>query len=293
MLSPLEPLLKQARAQGRAVGSFNAVCVEFVDGIVAAAQELGQPVTVALSESHLKFIDMETFLWAVRSRAERASVPVSSQFDHAQSIDSIEAALKQGFPSVMFDGKDLDYEEKVRVTAEVVRMARAFNAVVEAPLGTFGSKGKEVSELTDPDMVQDFVDRTGIDILAVSIGTTHGLSAGEARLDLDRLEQIASRCRAHISLHGGSGVPDADYPRAVRLGVNKISIFTRLSQAAVQAVREVMDRPTYRYPDFLPATRAAVGKVVRDLMVMFSARWNDPPEESVTGITRGRHSLGP
>ena len=270
MLSPLEPLLKEARTQKKAIGSFNAVCIEFVDGIVSAADELGQPIIVALSESHLKFIDMETFLWAVRSRSERASIPVSAQFDHAQTPDSIETALRNGFPSVMFDGKGLDYEEKVRMTAELVRMAHSYGAVLEAPLGTIGSKGKEESELTDPDLVEDFVNRTGIDILAVSIGTTHGLSAGEARLDLLRLGRITSSCRVDISLHGGSGVPDDDYAKAVALGVNKISIFTRLSQAAVLAVKDVMTREKYRYPDFLPATRDAVNATVKGLLALFS-----------------------
>lgn len=271
MLHSLEPLLRQARAEKKAIGSFNAVSIEFVDGIISAANGMGQPVVVALSESHLKFIDMETFLWAVRSRSERFSVPVSVQFDHGQSIEAIETALKSGFSSVMFDGKNMQYEEKVRLTRDLVRMAHSYGAVLEAPLGTVGSRGVEESELTDPEMVSDFVFRTGIDILAVSVGTVHGLAAGEARLDLSRLTRIASLCPVHISMHGGSGVPDEDYSKAVGLGVSKISIFTRLSQAAVGAVKEVMQKERYRYPDFLPATRQAVNATVSKLLCLFVA----------------------
>lgn len=270
MLCPLGPLLKEARLERKAVGSFNAVAIEFVDGITAAAEELARPIIVALSESHLKFIDMETFLWAVRSRSERVHVPVSAQFDHAQSIEGVEAALKNGFPSVMFDGKGLPYEEKVRVTSELVKMTHSYGAVMEAPLGTIGSTGKEESEHTHPDLVQDFVTRTGIDILAASVGTVHGLSAGEARLDLDRLGTVCRLAGRDISLHGGSGVRDDEYSKVVALGVNKVSIFTRLSQAGVAAIKEVMLKDRYRYPDFLPATRAAVKATVESLLARFA-----------------------
>lgn len=275
MLSPLGPLLVEARNSGKAVGSFNAVSLDFVDGITSAAEEAGRPVVVALSESHLKFIDMETFLWAVRSRSERVHVPVSAQFDHAQSPAALEEALKSGFPSVMFDGKGLPYEEKVRITAELVKMAHRFGAVLEAPLGTIGSTGKEESEYTHPDMVEDFVRRTGIDILAASVGTVHGLSPGEAHLDFERLRKICDLAKIDISLHGGSGVRDEGYGRAVDLGVNKISIFTRLSQAGVKSVQEVIASGKYRYPDFLSATRAAVKATVGNLMARFSADRGD------------------
>lgn len=269
MLSPLGPLLADAKRSGKAIGSFNAVCVEFVDGITQAAEEARRPIIVALSESHLKFIDMETFLWAVRSRSERVHVPVSAQFDHAQSPEAVEEALKAGFPSVMFDGKGLSYEDKVWITAELVKMSHVYGAVMEAPLGTIGSTGKEESEFTDPDMVEDFVARTGVDILAASVGTVHGLSQGEAHLDFERLKKICDLAKRDISLHGGSGVRDQEYGRAVGLGVNKVSIFTRLSQAGVRAVQDVMTREKYRYPDFLPATRAAVKTTVSGLLERF------------------------
>ena len=274
----MENILESARMGAYAVGSFNCFNIEMVQGIVKAAQDTDSDVILALSESHIKFSDWELITFAMNDQAAKSQANIALQLDHSKTFETVEKALKAGFSSVMFDGYDLAFDEKIKQTKEIVQMAHRFGAVVEAPLGRINTVGKEADviyrhdDLTDPELVKDFTLRTGIDILAVSVGTTHGKSAGESHLDYDKLEAICSKTHVYISLHGGSGVGDEAYRRAISLGVNKISIFTRVSTAAVDTIIKTLAAQRMRFPELLVEAKNGVATEVSRLMKIFANR---------------------
>jgi fructose-bisphosphate aldolase class II len=274
----MQSMLETAREHHYAVGSFNCFNIEMVQGIIKAAEEQQSDVILALSESHIKFSDWDLITFVMKNQAEKTGARVAMQLDHSKKIETVEKALGAGFSSVMFDGYDLPFDEKIRQTGEIVRMAHSFGAVVEAPLGRINTVGSEAApayqhdDLTDPGLVEEFTARTGVDILAVSVGTTHGRSAGESHLDYDKLEAICRKTDVYISLHGGSGVGNEAYRRAIALGVHKISIFTRVSSAAVDAVIDTLAARRMRFPELLVEAKKGVTAEVGRLMNIFSNR---------------------
>ena len=268
---PLGTLLAQVRAEGRALGSFNAVSIGYMEAIISGAELAGLPVVVALSASHLKYLDMKTFVWYLQERGGSSSVAISSQLDHANDEEVCKQALDLGFSSVMFDGKGLDYSEKVRRTRALVAWAQGYKALVEAPLDDIG-KCSRPGKLTEPEAAEEFVAETGIQILAASVGTSHGLAPGQAQADVYRVREICRAVRAAVSVHGGSGIEDSAYGVLVSAGVAKISIFTRLSMASVAAVRAALAAGQPRYPELEQAARMAVAHEVYRLMGLFDGR---------------------
>jgi len=275
MAADLHEHLRAARKGGYAVGSFNVFNFESMAGAIAAAEATATPVILALSESHLKYIDVDVWHAAFRILAAKSRVPVMTQLDHAKTESVIERAIALGFDSVMWDGYDLPLNEKVAQTKHVVELAHRRGVVVEAPLGRIGKTGTaEVPKYphdgrTDPGLVAEFVSATGIDILAVAIGTTHGLAQEQASLDLARLDQIRARTGCYLSLHGGSGVKNQEYGLAIARGINKISIFTRVSTAAVTRMVAVLKETTPRFPDLLLEARQAVKEEIAEMIGYF------------------------
>lgn len=246
LLNNLTPLLGEAKAKRYAVGSFNVFNMESLLGIVDAAVEKQAPVIVAIAESHLTSLDLESFMPMVLELARRAPIPVALHLDHVRSLDMIMRALRAGFSSVMYDGYQLPYETKVSDTKLVVRFAHAIGVTVETELGHVGRLGGsegvlESGELADPGVAQDFVQRTGVDVLAVAVGSTHSMGAPEAGLDLERLEQITRSCDCYLSLHGGSDISVSHLHKAIGLGVSKVSVFTKLANTALAQAREYLD----------------------------------------------------
>ncbi len=256
----LKPLLVDARSNGYAVGSFNVFNMESLLGIIDAAVQKQSPVIVAITESHMEYLDLESFMPMARELARRAPVPVGLHLDHARSLEVISRALRAGFSSVMYDGYQLPYETKVEDTKLVVRLAHAVGVTVETELGHVGRIGTEgmleSGELADPEVAGDFVQRTGVDVLAVAVGSTHSMDSPEAGLDLDRLKLIADSCDCYLSLHGGSGISVPHLRSAVKLGVAKVSVFTKLASTALGYAREYLStHDDANWPDMTQQAR--------------------------------------
>jgi len=277
-LTTMHALLEAAARSGCAVGAFNVFNFESAMAVVEAARQTGSPCILALAESHLKYTPLEYIGPALMRIAQDAPVPVAVQFDHGKSMDNVRRALELGFSAVMWDGYDLEYEEKIRQTREVVSLAERYGAAVEAPLGRIGKVGEKAAPKyahdgpTDPGLVRDFVERTGIHNLAVAIGSVHGSGRNATTLNFEILKAIGRFPGAYLSLHGGSGVSDDDYRTAISLGVAKISIFTRVAMAATHAMAEVLKEQQPRFPDLLLHARSGITNEVAGLMTLFNSK---------------------
>jgi fructose-bisphosphate aldolase class II len=271
----MQSLLKRASEKGVAIGSFNVFNLDSLQGVMNAAEAKNSPVIIAYAESHIKYGDLEVMAYAIQNLAEKSKVEVAAQFDHGKTIAMVKKAIGLGFSSVMYDGYDIPYEQKVEETREIVEAAHEKGLSVEAPLGRIGTVGEEDKKryehdkLTKPELVADFVNRTGIDNLAVAIGTMHGRKDGSTTLNFDLLKAIKNETKAYISLHGGSGVKDDDYRKAIELGISKISIFTRVANAGTFAIKKALETSTPRFPDLMVPAKAGVSAEVQYLMDIF------------------------
>lgn len=239
-IADLRESLNQARSGGYAMPSFNVFDSTTLLAAVAAATKSAVPLSIAMDESHFVHTDFEGMAAMARSLADRAPIPISVHVDHIRNPETIARAIAAGCSSVLFDGYAMEYEEKVRLTRDAVEQAHAAGLTAEAELGHVGQlHGREGfaegNEATDPAVVEDFARRTGIDIVAVSVGSTSGMTSQSATLDLDLLERIVRSAGCYLSLHGGSGIPFDDVKKAVQLGICKISVFTRLADAGLAA----------------------------------------------------------
>jgi fructose-bisphosphate aldolase class II len=187
-----------------------------------------------LSRRHFKYVSLDAICAAIKAEAALHDIPVVLNLDHGTSFDAVMKAIRLGFTSVMFDGSGLSYEENIRQTAEVVKMCHALGISVEAELGAVGGDeggslygSCDSSKFTDPSKATDFVTRTGIDALAVAIGNAHGKYRGEPKLDFPRLQAIQEQTGLPLVLHGGSGISDADFRKAISLGIHKINFYTQ------------------------------------------------------------------
>ncbi|GIX06506.1 MAG: hypothetical protein KatS3mg115_0909 [Candidatus Poribacteria bacterium] len=273
-------LLHHALKHGYGVGAFNVPDYETLQAILDVAVEKRSPVILDVAEVHLKYIDLEEVAYVARRAAERAPVPVALHLDHGETFETIVRAIRAGFTSVMFDGSRLPYEENVARTREIVRICHACGVTVEAELGrVLGGEGTrerfeaDPSLFTDPDQAVDFVRRTGVDALAIAFGTAHGLYRGTPKLDFPRLEEIARRTRIPLVLHGGTGVADEDFRRAIALGIAKINYYTQLSLAGIEGIRRALeeDPEIGSYPLLLQKARESIRAVVRHQMEVFGS----------------------
>jgi len=273
--------LKHARVHQYALGAFNVLDTHFLRALFAAAKQQRSPFIINIAEVHFKYLSLDTLVEAVKYEAARHDIPVVLNLDHGLHFEAVVQALRLGFTSVMFDGSTLDYEENVRQTREVVKMCHAVGVSVEAELGAVG--GDEGGALyghadealfTDPEKARDFVDRTGIDALAVAIGNAHGKYKGEPKLDFTRLEAIRQQTALPLVLHGGSGISDADFRRAISLGIHKINFYTGMSQAALAAVDKSMAARDQIYDEFaelMLSIEQAITDIVAEQMRIFGS----------------------
>lgn len=245
-LAALTEVLKAAEEGNYAVGNFDCFNLEMVKGVLRAAQELGAPVIIAYGEPFINHIDMPCFANAVRCMAEAAEIPVVLHTDHFTNPDNIEKAMDCGFTSVMVDSSDKPYEVNTANTKKIVEMAHKRGVSVESELGHVSGLGELFEDdshiFTDPRTASDFVERTGIDALAVSIGNVHGIYRAEPRLRFDILEEISLRTGIPLVLHGASGIPDEDIRRAVSLGIRKVNYYTDMCVAAVEKIEAAPGR---------------------------------------------------
>ncbi len=237
-------MLSRAQAGGYAIGAFNAENMEMVQAIVEAAEELCAPVIIQTTPSTVRYASTDVYAATVRAVAQRASVPVCIHLDHGDSYELAMSALESGYTSVMIDGSKLDLEGNIALTRAVAEQARAAGIPVEAELGAVGGKEDSLEAeggCTIPEEAKEFVERTGIDSLAVAIGTAHGVYTKAPRLDIERLRQIRAMVDVPLVLHGASGLTDESVQACIREGICKVNFATELRQSYTRAVRRVLE----------------------------------------------------
>ncbi len=238
-------LLLDAQKGGYAVGAFNVENMEMVQAVIAAAEEMNSPVIMQTTPSTVKYASTDYFYANVKVAAEKAAVPVVMHLDHGSSFELAMEAYRSGYTSIMIDGSHGTFEENIEVSKKVVEACHPGNVPVEAELGKVGGKeddleGGDDNPYTDPQQAAEFVERTGIDSLAVAIGTAHGVYKGEPKLDLDRLSEIRSVVSIPLVLHGTSGVPDDVVTECVNRGICKVNYATDLRIAFTKGVNAVL-----------------------------------------------------
>jgi fructose-bisphosphate aldolase class II len=249
----LREVLADAERGRYAVGAFNTNNMEIVQAIVEAAEEERAPVILQASQGALKYAGIRYITAIVAAAVESSSIPVVLHLDHGTSFEQTMLCLKHGFTSVMFDGSKYSLDENIAATRKVVDVAHAMGFSVEGELGKIGGTEDDISVderdalFTDPNEAERFVRESGVDALAVAIGTAHGTYKGEPKLDFNRLDTINKIVDIPIVLHGASGVPADSIRRAVELGVRKINIDTELRLAFTRGVQQVVQNKPGEY----------------------------------------------
>lgn len=295
-------MYKPANEQRYAIGQFNVNNMEFVQAVMEAAEELKSPAILAASTSALKYGGFDYLINLVKTGAELVSVPIALHLDHGASIEDAEKCINAGFTSVMIDASHEDFEENIRITQEVVKLAHPKNIAVEAELGRLGGIEDDVNVderdafLTDPAQAKEFVDKTKCDALAVAVGTSHGAYKfkAAAKLAFDRIDEIKKMTGIPLVLHGASGVspalvekaqkygaelpgakgvPDDAYIEAVKLGINKINIDTDLRLGWLGTVREMLaEKPKNIDPrKILGPARETIKEIIKEKMKIFNS----------------------
>ena len=247
MLVNLVEILKLAEEKNGAVGAFNTPNLECVSAVLNAAERLNVPVIIAHAELHEPVAPLTVIGPVMVEAAKKAKVPVCVHLDHCETLSYMQQALEIGFTGVMYDGSLLPYEENLANTREAVAMAKKYNCGVEAELGALASREGGASAgsgpvYTDPDQAVVFCRETGIDALAPSFGTAHGIYKSRPVLDLERVKVISEKTGLPLVMHGGSGVSPEDYRTGIRNGLRKINYYSYMSKAGVIAVKELLER---------------------------------------------------
>jgi fructose-bisphosphate aldolase, class II len=271
MLTPTADIVDAARSSGRGVGAFNVIQIEHAEAIVAGAEKAGTPVVLQISENVVRYHgSLEPLGQAALAVAGASSARVAVHLDHATDVSLVRQAVRLGFGSVMYDASVMSYADNVAATATVVRDCHEHGVYVEAELGEVGGKdGVHAPGVrTDPEEADAYVAATGVDALAVAVGTSHAMLTRDATVDFGLIERLAAAVPVPLVLHGSSGVPDDDLRRAVAAGMTKVNIATQLNKAFTAAVRTFLDaNPSVVDPrKYLGAGRAAVAEEVARLL---------------------------
>jgi fructose-bisphosphate aldolase, class II len=244
MLTPTADIVDTARANGRGVGAFNVIQIEHAEAIVAGAEKAGAPVVLQISENAVRYHGaLEPLAQATLSVARDSATPVAVHLDHATDVELVRQAVWLGFGSVMYDASAMSYVDNEASTMAVVEHCHEHGVYVEAELGEVGGKdGVHAPGVrTDPAEAAEYVRATGVDALAVAVGTSHAMLTRDATVDFELIERLAATVPVPLVLHGSSGVPDDDLRRAVAAGMTKVNIATQLNKAFTAAVRDFLD----------------------------------------------------
>ena len=248
-------MLKKAQEGGYAVPAFNIHNLETLQVVIETAAELRSPVILAGTPSTIKYAGGEYIVAMAEVAAKEYDIPIAIHLDHFEEIDAIKHYVDIGFKSTMIDASHENYENNIRIVKEVVDYAHKFDATVEAELGRLGGQEDDLvvdekdTMYTNPEQAKDFVEKTGIDSLAVAIGTAHGLYKGKAKLDFDRLKEIRAKVDIPLVLHGASDVPDELVKKAISLGICKVNVATDLKIPFSDAVKKYfIENPTANDP---------------------------------------------
>lgn len=243
-LTPTLDILRTATEQGAGVGAFNVVMLETAEALVQAADATGLPIILQISENCVAYHGgLEPVARATMALAQASSAPVAVHLDHAESVDLAYEAIDLGFGSVMYDGARLDIDANIAATRDVVARAHAAGVAVEAELGEIGGKdGAHAPGVrTDPEEAAFFVGRTGVDALAVAVGSSHAMTARTAALDIELIARLRDAVDVPLVLHGSSGVPDSTIVAGIEAGLTKINVSTHLNKAFTAVVRDMLD----------------------------------------------------
>ena len=271
-----QEMFAKAYAGGYAIGAFNVNNMEIIQGITEAAKECNAPVILQVSSGARKYANRTYLVKLVEAAVIETGLPICLHLDHGDSFELCKACVDDGFSSVMIDASKLPYEENIAITQKVCEVAHLANVSVESELGTIGTTGNSIEGgttgiiYTDPDQAKDFVEKTGIDTLAVAIGTAHGIYPSDMKpeLRLDILQILKDTLDIPLVLHGGSSNKDEEIAKAVKIGISKINISSDIKVAFYDKCREVLNaHPEYRepleiYPEPIKACREVIAHKV-------------------------------
>lgn len=276
MLVTLKEILQLAEEKKCAVAAFNTPNLEFITAVLSAAEKLNQPVILSHAQIHEYAAPLSVIGLVMVHFAKQAKVPVCVHLDHCEDLEYMKAALEIGFTGIMYDGSALPYAENVENSRKAVALAHTVGASVEAEIGTLPSREDGAAQAagpvyTDPDLAVTFCRDTGIDALAPSFGTAHGIYRSKPVLDLDRVQTIAEKTGLPLVMHGGSGVSPEDYRRSIQMGIRKINYYSYMSKAAVNAAKGLLEEKDVTfYHDLALAAQAAMEQDALAALKIFS-----------------------
>ena len=285
MLATLNDVMKIAEEKKIAIGSFNTPNLEALQAVIEAAEELDLPVIIQFAQCHEPWIPLAMIGPIMVNAAKKSKVPVCVHLDHGETLEYLQQALDMGFTAIMYDGSTLSYEENLENTKRAVAMAAKTGASVEAELGSMGRResgaGDDSGEnddtkiYTDPHQAKVFVEETGIDALACSFGTTHGIYLTQPKLDFDVVKNVRALTeQIPIVMHGGSGVSREDYRKAIEAGTRKVNYFTYMDKSGGNAIAEFVNSIKEGEPLFFSSAsmvaRDAMKENVKAAMKMFA-----------------------
>jgi len=273
-LYTMKEILADAQEKNYGVGFFNTFNIDMAYAAIRAAEECNSPVIIGPAESLIKYGTFDWSMPVLLEQARKAKVPVAVHLDHGYSFDVILQAAKAGCGSVMFDGtREENHSENVRKSAELARICHAMGVGLECELGSVGGLSDETGHedetaYTDPNDAREFIEQTGADFLAVSIGTQHGVYKATPKLDLNRLAEIHAAVDVPLVLHGGSGLSDDDFRNTIAGGIRKVNVFTDIILAAKNAIHADNDEI---YGDALLRAEAAMKEAVIAKIKLFGS----------------------
>ena len=270
-------ILNKAMREKYAVGAFNANNIEMVQGIIEAAEGENAPVILQASQGAIKYAGLENVTAIVKNAAAVAKVPVALHLDHGTDFEQNVQCLRMGFTSLMFDGSKLPYKENVSITRSVVEMGHAVGVPVEGEIGKIAGTEDHITveeveaAMTEPEEALRFVQDTGVDSLAVAVGSVHRMKTKEAKLDHERIRKIAELVKIPLVLHGSSGVMDDEMRKGIKEGLCKINVATQLNMAFVEGMRKALkEKPEEVDPrKILQVSKQLLKEVVKDRIRVF------------------------
>ena len=279
MLVPMADLVNEAVANGYAVGSFNVANLEMMESVIRSAAEMRSPVIVSTSSAEARYLCPEIVQPIVKTLSDEYGVTCALHLDHGDSFALAMRCLRAGYTSLMFDGSHFPIEENIRLTKQVVEAAHTIGVSVEGEVGRLSGVeddlvvSAEQAHLTDVAEATQFVEQTGVDVLAVAIGNAHGFHLEEPKLDFGRLQQIRTATGVPIVLHGGTGIPEPDVQRAITLGIGKVNIASRVRRRFMQTVyAELAKNPnTTEVRDVMTPGKEAMIAEISDAMRMLGS----------------------
>jgi len=281
MLVTLTEIMHIAEEKGCAVGSFNTPNLEALCAVIRAAEDLDQPVIIQFAQVHESLKPLALMGPIMVEAAKKARVPVCVHLDHGETLDYLEQALEIGFTGIMYDGSVLPYEENAANTKKAVELAKKYGAGVEAELGSMGRRESgagdqtgaedETKIYTDAKLAKQFVEETGINALACSFGTTHGIYLTVPKLDFDVIKNVRNECgNIPVVMHGGSGVSEEGFRTCIEAGVRKVNYFTYMDKAGGSAVVTKEWKDPVFYSELIKTAEEAMYEQAKDAIRVFA-----------------------